>query len=101
MPVQTFAGDYQVGLSAGRQEHGDRKTSREIPTMKDGYLLELTDEGKTIPPEVRLRQVLKRLLRDYGFRCDSVRPVQSHRGPADKVGAVPPMVALTGRMKAR
>ncbi len=37
------------------------------------YVLELRDIGDAIPVECRLRQILKRLLRDHHFRCTSVR----------------------------
>ena len=32
-------------------------------------------QGQVIPPEIRLRQLLKSLLRAYGFRCVKVEEV--------------------------
>lgn len=43
------------------------------------YLVELTPVGGSpwqgVPPDERLRRLLKAMLRSYGMRCTSVRPV--------------------------
>jgi len=47
-----------------------RVRAREI--NRAGFTLELRDTGDAVPVEVRLRHVLKRLLRDYAFRCERI-----------------------------
>lgn len=37
------------------------------------YMLSLIDAGDAVPAECRLRRLLKASLRQYGFRCTSVR----------------------------
>ena len=50
------------------------------------FTLTLADEPQAhddAPPAVRLRQVLKRLLRSYGFRCVDVRGEESGNATLD------------------
>jgi hypothetical protein len=36
-----------------------------------------TEPGQAVPPDVRLRQLLKSLLRQWGFRAVEVRAIES------------------------
>lgn len=45
------------------------------------YVLTLRAEKHDVPVTIRLRAVLKRLLRDHGFRCTRVVPAPAPMRP--------------------
>jgi hypothetical protein len=42
---------------------------------KSTFVLVIRDEGSFLPTDIRLRHLLKRLLRQLAFRCESITPV--------------------------